>query len=216
MSDETQASSSDVFVNCPFDDDYKLIFDALIFTVFACEFRPRSALEIEDGSQPRIEKLHDIIAQCRYGIHDLSRTELDDHNQLPRFNMPLELGIFLGAKKFGDEAQRQKKCLILDVERYRYQKFISDLSGMDIRAHGGEPNRAIGCARDWLANVSRRALPSARLVQDAYGDFLAHKRKVASKLGFEENSIPYVDYERLVTAWLLEAPPHRTRRKKSD
>jgi len=175
VTSSTATSADDVFVNCPFDEDYKPIFDALIFTIFACEFRPRSALELEDASQPRIEKLYGIIGECRFGIHDLSRTELDPQNGLPRFNMPLELGIFLGAKKFGEDAQRQKRCLVLDVDRYRYQRFISDLSGMDIREHGGEVDNAVACVRNWLANVSRRRLPGARLIQGAYADFVSKK-----------------------------------------
>jgi hypothetical protein len=86
----------------------------------------RCALEIDDGSQVRIERILRIISECRFGIHDLSRTELDRRNRLPRFNMPLELGLFLGAKRFGNRAQREKVCLILDREPYRYQRFISD------------------------------------------------------------------------------------------
>ena len=46
--------------------------------------------------------------------------------------MPLELGPFLGAKRFGDPVQREKRKLILDLEQYRYQKSISDLEGIDI------------------------------------------------------------------------------------
>ncbi len=48
---------------------------------------------------------------------------------LPRFNMPLELGIFLGAKRFGSQKQKQKNGLILDREKYRYQSFCSDIAG---------------------------------------------------------------------------------------
>jgi len=48
-----------------------------------------------------VDKLYGLIEACRYGIHDLSRTELDKSHQLPRFNMPLELGIFLGARRYG-------------------------------------------------------------------------------------------------------------------
>lgn len=216
MTDSEPTSSSDVFINCPFDDDYKPIFAALVFAVFACEFRPRSALELEDGSQARIDKLYDIVASCRFGVHDLSRTELDPKNKLPRFNMPLELGIFLGAKRFGDDSQHQKRCLILDVERYRYQKFISDLSGMDVQAHERDVEKAIACVRNWLANVSRRNLPSAKLVQRAYLEFLAQKPAVAAGLGFDVEAIPYVDYERMVTAWLLEARPRRQRKKQTE
>ena len=52
--------------------------------------------ELDDGGQTRIDKIFALIEQCRYGIHDLSPTELDAVNNLPRFNMPLELGLFLG------------------------------------------------------------------------------------------------------------------------
>ena len=92
------------FINCPFDAAYAPIFDALVFAVFGCGFRARSARELDDGSQTRIDKLYGIIEECRHGIHDLSRTELDPIHNLPRFNMPPELGIDLGAKRFGDDA----------------------------------------------------------------------------------------------------------------
>lgn len=216
MSHSGAASPDDVFINCPFDAEYKPIFDALIFTVFACEFRPRCALELEDGSQPRIEKLYGIIGDCRFGVHDLSRTEVDARSGLPRFNMPLELGVFLGAKKFGDDAQRQKRCLVLDLERYRYQQFISDLSGMDIREHGGDIDAAIACVRNWLANVSRRRLPGAKLIQAAYADFLGKKPAIAAGLGFDLDSIPHVDYEAMVTTWLLEAEPPKRKKKSTE
>jgi len=75
---QLRTSTDDVFINCPFDRQFAAIFDALIFTIYACGFRPRSARELDDGGQARLEKLYAIIEQCRYGIHDLSRTELDD------------------------------------------------------------------------------------------------------------------------------------------
>ncbi len=158
----TESSPEDVFINCPFDDDYRDIFRALIFVVYACGFRPRSARELDDGGKTRIAKLYDIIGESRYGIHDISRTELDLTHHLPRFNMPLELGIFLGAKQYGGASQRRKLVLIFDTEPYRFQKFISDLAGMDIHAHGGEVEVAIAKTRDWLVNVSRIKFPEAR------------------------------------------------------
>jgi hypothetical protein len=50
-------SIDNVFVNCPFDDEYAETFRALIFAIGACGFRPRSARELDDGGQARIEKL---------------------------------------------------------------------------------------------------------------------------------------------------------------
>ncbi len=195
-----------MFINCPFDQEYAATFEALIFAVYATGFRPRSARELDDGGQPRLEKLYGIIQQCRYGIHDLSRTELDETNQLPRFNMPLELGIFLGARRYGGKVQEEKRLLIFDVEQYRYQRFISDLAGMDIHAHGGVAERAVMEARNWLANVSRRKLPSGQQLIEAYRRFVADLPAIADALEFDARWIPYVDFERIVVTWLKEAP----------
>jgi hypothetical protein len=200
-------SADDVFINCPFDRSYNLTFKAIVFGIYACGFRPRSALELDDGGQTRIDKLYGLIEECRYGIHDLSRTELDEVNQLPRFNMPLELGLFLGAKRFGGSAQSAKRLLILDVERYRYQRFISDLAGMDIHGHEGDAVNALRETRDWLANVSRRMLPSADRVARLFHSFVADLPTLAADLEFNPEAVPYVDFERMVVGWLLTAEP---------
>lgn len=197
-----RVSTDDVFINCPFDADFAPIFRALIFAIFACGFRPRSARELDDGGQTRIEKLYGLVEECRYGIHDLSRTELDDKYGLPRFNMPLELGLFLGAKRFGDAIQRDKRILVLDVEQYRYQKFISDLAGMDIHQHEGDPSVAVWETRDWLANVSRRRIESGDRIVRLYEKFEAELPAVAAALDFGLDKIPYVDFEQIVVGWL--------------
>lgn len=206
MAATARTSTDDVFINCPFDSDYAPTFRALIFTIFACGFRPRSARELDDAGQTRIDKLYNLIDECRYGIHDLSRTELDEANHLPRFNMPLELGIFLGAKRYGGKAQKLKRALIFDLEQYRYQRFISDLAGMDIHEHGGDPMRAVREARNWLANVSRRVLPSADRVTRTYEAFVDDLPALAAELEFDPDKIPYVDFERIVVSWLVRAP----------
>jgi hypothetical protein len=199
-------STDDVFINCPFDDDYAPTFQALIFAVFAGGFRPRSARELDDAGQTRLDKLLNLIEECRYGVHDLSRTALDPVHHLPRFNMPLELGLFLGAKHYGGKAQKLKRALILDTERYRHQRFISDLAGMDIHEHRSEPVLALQETRDWLANVSRRNLPSAARLARIYEEFLTDLPALAAQLEFDPGDMPYVDFERLVTAWLVRAP----------
>ena len=120
--------------------------------------------------------------------------------------MPFELGIFLGAKRFGTKAQKQKRVLILDIEKYRYQKFISDLAGMDIHDHRGDYKRAMRETRDWLANVSRRKIPSSKQIVRIYENFLKVLPAIIKELEFDSSEIPYVDLERIVVAWLREAP----------
>lgn len=116
-----------VFINCPFDPAYQPLFEALVFTVHHSGFVARCALEVSDSSKNRLSSIMDLIAECGYGIHDISRTQLDPATELPRFNMPLEFGIFLGCKRYGGPHDQVKRCLVLDQDRYRYQKFISDI-----------------------------------------------------------------------------------------
>jgi hypothetical protein len=132
------AARRSVFINCPFDDDYRPLFESIVFTVIALGFRPLCALERDDAAQERLSKILELISQCQFGIHDLSFMEIDRKTDLPRFNMPFELGLFLGSK-FRDKKKGARTCLILDKEQYRYRNSLSDLSGRDIKAHGGEP-----------------------------------------------------------------------------
>ena len=192
-----------VFINCPFDREYKPLFDAVVFAVFDCGFRARCSLEEEDASQIRIEKIYNIISDCKYSIHDISRTEPDANTALPRFNMPLELGIFLGAKKFGIDKQRKKRCLILDREQYRYQQFISDISGQDIKAHNNDPERVIAIVRDWLRNASgRTTIPGGHVIWSRYQAFITVLPEMCNELKLNRHGLIFNDYTLVVTEWL--------------
>lgn len=124
-----------------------------MFTIHQCGFDARCALEAEDSGEVRIRKIKRLIRECGIGVHDISRVQLDSVNQLPRFNMPLELGLFLGAQEYGSAVQKQKRSLILDSEPYRYQKFCSDIAGQDVRAHHDEPARIIAAVRAMLSTA---------------------------------------------------------------
>jgi hypothetical protein len=193
-----------VFVNCPFDSAYKPLFDCVVFAVIYCGFRVRCALEIDDGSQVRIDKIFAAIEECRFGIHDLSRTELDRATRLPRFNMPLELGMFLGAKRFGDRLQKRKRCLILDREPFRYQKYISDIAGQDIRAHSSKERKAISITRDWLRNCSGNPMPGGSEICRQYARFDAQLPVLCRELRLRPAEMTFNDYTNIATEWLLK------------
>lgn len=196
--------SNDVFVNCPFDEAYKAIFDGIVFAIFDLGFVARSAREDDDGSEVRLSKIERIIEECKFGIHDLSAVELDPVHQLPRFNMPLELGLFLGCKRFGEAAQRRKVALILDSEPYRYQRFISDISGHDIHAHSGRPENAIREVRGWLAAVSkRRKLPGGADIVKRYRRFREIFPELCEEARLAPEELTFNDLTRIVSSWLL-------------
>jgi len=197
------ASRKPVFINCPFDLDYTPLFQAIVFAVLKCGYQPRCALEVIDSGGTRIAKIEAIIEECPLGIHDISRTELDIANRLPRFNMPLELGLFLGAKRFGDATQKRKRCLVLDTEQYRYQKFMSDIAGQDIEGHAGDPEMLIGKVRSFLNNAKRGApLPSGAAVFEAYQRFQDELPSICAKLEIEPDRLEFKDLVWVVGEWV--------------
>jgi hypothetical protein len=142
--------STDVFINCPFDDSYAALFRSIVFAIFACGYRSRCALEDNDSGTLRFDKLKAMIQRCDLGIHDLSGTELSQQTSTPRFNMPFELGLFLGARHFGGVRQKQKRALVLAESRAKWAPTISDLAGVDPVFHGNRPAKVIGAVRDFL------------------------------------------------------------------
>jgi hypothetical protein len=194
-----------VFINCPFDRQYKPIFDALVFVIQLAGFRPRCSLEASNAGQFRLEKIINIISECKFGIHDISRTELDRSGGLPRFNMPLELGIDLGCRSFGNSRQRSKRLLVLDKSAHRYQRFISDIAGQDIVPHSNSPRRVVTIVRDWLAEELKEAtVPGGDYMHRRYAlfqrdlPFLCRQRKQNLK------RLPFLDFSKLVGIWLEE------------
>lgn len=175
-----------------------------MFAVHDCGFVARCALEIDDGSQVRIDKVQRIIAACGLGIHDISRTELDSTWNLPRFNMPLELGLFLGAKRFGTGQQRQKRCLILDREPHRYQKYCSDIAGQDIHSHGGDPAVVVKIVRNWLRNASAGSgvvIPSAMVMVERYKRFWRDLPRFSQKFQLDADELTFNDFTTLTAEW---------------
>ena len=202
---ESPQYQTSVFINCPFDGEYLPIFRAIVFTVSVCGFVPRCSLEHDDASQVRIEKIYRLIGSSAFGIHDISRTELDGENQLPRFNMPLELGFFLGAKQFGTGRHRSKRCLILDRDRYRFQKFISDIAGQDIKAHGNSPEAVIRTVRDWLRGaVGQGKMPGGSHLWERYQEFTEDLPSLCDEAQLVPAHLTFPDLYQLVLDWISD------------
>ncbi|MES2767023.1 MAG: hypothetical protein V4642_14205 [Bacteroidota bacterium] len=184
-----------VFINCPFDEDYRRILRAIIFTIVTCELEPRLASETSDSGAARISKIYELIECSKYSIHDISRIE---KRKDPRFNMPFELGVDIGSRIYGKGKLTEKKCLILEAKQYSYQKVLSDLSGNDPYHHNNEPALAVKRVRDWIySNVKRKIkndkehLPTSSLIFDSYQEFdakmLDNLNSISS--GFTQNDI---------------------------
>jgi hypothetical protein len=168
-----------------------------------CGFYARCALEVDDSSEIRLTKIFRVVGECRFGIHDLSRTQLDKATRLPRFNMPLELGIFLAAKYYGKGEQDKKSCLIFERRAHSYEKFISDIKGQDIVAHENKLKTIVGRIRDWLAaNTGRRALPGGHAIWRDYMAFGRWLPNACRQNRLRENDLTFDDFVNLVYKWM--------------
>ena len=195
--------NDNIFINCPFDEQYRGLFRAITFTILDCGFIPRCSLEIADATQFRLGAILDIVRMCRYGIHDLSRVELDQATNLPRFNMPFELGIFFGAKHIGSGKHQGKQCMVLEKAKYRYQKYISDISGTDVTAHQNSAKSAVHAVRNWLVTAShRKNIPQGEEINRRYKQFQREIRTLCRQRNIRYDFMPFIEMTTIMSDWL--------------
>lgn len=152
-----------VFVNCPFDEEFRPVLEAILFCVIDCGLSPRIATERLDSGEVRLDKIVSLIRACKYSIHDLSRVQAAEAGEFARLNMPFELGVDFGVASSGSRKYSTKRLLVTANEQYKYQAAISDIAGWDIRSHNNEYATAFRAVRDWLAANGLKAHPAARI-----------------------------------------------------
>jgi len=162
-----------VFINCPFDSDYVPLLRAMLFTLVRCGLAPRIATERANSGEARYAKIVELQKACKFSIHDLSRMDQGGRKKLARYNMPFELGLDLGLRESGVAPWREKCCLVLEKESYRYQKALSDIAGHDIKAHADEPEKLVRQVRDWLVENGRPGLPYGTPLWEDFNIFYA-------------------------------------------
>jgi hypothetical protein len=197
-----------VFVNCPFDADYLPLLRPLVFTILYLRFAPRIASERSDSGESRIDKICSLIRECRYSVHDLSRLRAGEIGEISRMNMPFEFGIEYGCRLFGAEPLTGKRCLVLEKDQHEFRKAISDLSGIDIKHHGNEPEGIVRAVRDWFVEtVGLRRIHSATRIWHRFNEFTLafYDERLAD--GFTNRDLdmmPIPEYIEFIEAWLAE------------
>jgi len=179
-----------VFVNCPYDDQYLELLRPLLFTLLFARLNPRLASERLNSGEARINKIIELIGDSKYAIHDLSRIRAKRAGEYFRLNMPFELGLDVGCSSFGSDNLRDKRCLVLEKEPYRYQVALSDLSNSDIAAHKNVPAKLVTVLRNWLVNDIGIDLPGPAALMDAFTVFMGENYDALIAKGFAEKEIP--------------------------
>jgi hypothetical protein len=194
-----------VFINCPFDSEYLPLLHSILFTTIYLGLKPRIALESLDAGESRLEKILRLIRESRYSIHDISRLRSTEAGEFARLNMPFELGIDYGSRKFGGGRLRAKRALVLETHQHRYQAALSDLAGADIESHDNDPYKVIHIVRAWLKNVCHMRAPGPTQIEGAFTDFQADATDELTGQGFSAHDIdnlPIPEWIEHMEAWV--------------
>jgi hypothetical protein len=119
-----------VFLNIPYDNAFENLYLAYIVGLTQLGLRINATLAIPN--QGRLKTIMDLIEQSNLSIHDLSRIELS--SGIPRFNMPVELGLALYRSRV---TRGRHRVYIFESKPYRTQRSTSDVNGIDPQIHHG-------------------------------------------------------------------------------
>lgn len=201
--------SRSVFVNCPFDSEYLPLLRPLLFTVIYVGFVPRLASERSDSGENRIDKICALVRESQYSVHDLSRLRSSEAGELSRMNMPFELGIEYGCRRFGSQPLTRKRCLVLEKDRHEFQKAISDLAGIDIKHHDNEPSEVVRAVRNWFVETVRlRYVHSASRIWYRFADFASEFYDTRTADGYSDEDVhmmPVPEYIDFIQRWVRRA-----------
>ena len=111
----------------------------------------------------------DLIEQSNFSIHDLSRIELS--SGIPRFNMPVELGLALYRSRV---TRGRHRVYIFESKPYRTQRSTSDVNGIDPQIHHGTVTGLMA----GLRNIFRQP-GDVTTVPEMLTSYRAVKRKLA-------------------------------------
>ncbi len=121
-----------VFLNIPYDKEFEDLYLAYVVGLTQLGLRINATLAVPN--QGRLARIVRLIEESDVSIHDLSRIELS--SGIPRFNMPLELGLALYRSHATGGRHR---VFVFEKKPYRMLRSTSDINGIDAQIHSGRP-----------------------------------------------------------------------------
>ena len=132
-----------VFLNIPYDNEFEDLYVAYIVGLTQLGLDVNATLAV--SNQGRLETIIGLIAKSDYSIHDLSRIEIS--KGIPRFNMPVELGLALYRSYV---TKGRHRVYVFESKPYRTQRSTSDINGIDPQIHHGTPKGVMAGLRNIL------------------------------------------------------------------
>ena len=120
--------------------------------------------------------------------------------------MPLELGLDLGCRRYGTGRLRDKRLLVMDKSRHRYQRFLSDIAGQDIESHANSRKQLIRCIRDWLSTeTGASTIPGGPYIYSRFLVFQKELPALCATFRLSPEELTFGDLSRLIQVWLEES-----------
>jgi hypothetical protein len=182
-----------VFLNVPYDSRFEGLYLAYIVGLTQLGLTINATLAVPN--QGRLDRIVALIEESDVSIHDLSRIELS--RGIPRFNMPLELGVALYRSH---TTNGRHAVFIFEKKPYRMQQSTSDISGIDPQIHNGRPTGVMAGLRNIFYQADGTTVPEMLSSYRAVKRRLNELRRNAGSQSLFEASV----FNDLVVAALVE------------
>jgi len=119
--------------------------------------------------------------------------------------MPFELGLDIGCRVFNPSEYSQKRYLILEEKKYRYQAALSDLSNSVIKTHENQPTKIIRAIRNYFVENGLRNAESPTQIWYLFTDFMSDFYFEREQEGFSDEDIyemPIAEFISYINNWL--------------
>ncbi|SOC05293.1 hypothetical protein [Rhodobacter maris] len=167
------AFEDEVFINCPFDEDFAPLLEAMLFCIVSFGLTPRLATERLESGENRFDKIYALARGAKYSIHDLSRCRAKEAGEYARMNMPFEFGVDVGIRRAAADLPSEKKFLVFEREPYEIKRALSDIAGQDIEFHRGDFQLVIEKVRDFFRVEAGLPVSGAARIEADYATCLA-------------------------------------------
>ncbi len=172
-----------VFLNIPYDTQFEDLYLAYIVGLTQLGLKINAALAVPN--QGRLDRIIELIEESDFSIHDLSRIETT--SGVPRFNMPLELGLAL-YRSYATHGRH--RVFVFEEKRYRMQRSTSDINGIDPLIHNGRPKGVMVGLRNIFHQPSKTtAVPEMLTSYRAVKRRLPELRRIAGSQSLFEAAV---------------------------
>ncbi len=192
------AFDTNVFVNCPFDDDYLPLLRPLLFTILYLGFTPKIALEtLELGRN----------AHSKNNLSDRAIQIRDPRYFAPKSGegwrlLPAEYAFRTGFGCRMQTVQRgpthQEKMSYPGGRKVQISSRDLRLSNSDIAVHKNEPADITSEVRNWLNNMAKLKADGPSKIWWSFNDFMADKDDELRLRGFSDEDIENLPIAELI------------------